>query len=91
MTNLAPPAIGDPDSTRAASLPRGDDPRADQTALAIALGGVICPVPFLMSGAAMRIASPRRSRIGRIAFWVGAATIAAQIAGISILIVLLAV
>ena len=90
MRNLAPPAISDPDSARAASLPRADDPRADQTALAIALGGVICPVPFLMSGAAMRIAAPRRTRVGRVAYWIGAVTIAAQLAGIAVLILLLA-
>lgn len=70
-------------------LPQADDPRAGQTALAVALGGVICPVPFVMSAAAMRIAAPRRTRTAGVAFWVGAATIAAQVAGLAALAVLI--
>lgn len=70
-------------------LPPSDDPLAGQTALALALGGVICPVPFLMSAAAMRIAAPRRSRTAGIAFWVGAVTIAAQALGLAALALLL--
>jgi hypothetical protein len=58
------------------------DPRSADTALAVALGGAICPVPFVMSAAAMRIAAPRRTRRARIAYWLAAATIALQAAGL---------
>ena len=58
------------------------DPRGDQTALAVALGGAICPVPFVMSAAAMRIARPRASRRARVAYWLAASTIALQAAGL---------
>lgn len=62
-----------------ATLPDGTaDPRAGETALAVALGGVICPVPFVMSATALKIARPRRSRRARVAYAVAAATIALQ-------------
>jgi hypothetical protein len=54
------------------------DPRAAETALAVALGGAICPVPFVMPAAALKIAAPRATRRARIAWWIAAATIAAQ-------------
>jgi hypothetical protein len=67
------------------SLPSAsDDPRAGETALAVALGGAICPVPFVMSVAALRIAAPRTTRRTRIAWWLAAATIALQAAAIVI-------
>ncbi len=66
------------------------DPRAGETALAVALGGVICPVPFLMSAAALRIAGPRRDRRARAAALVARLTIALQVAGLVALAVLLA-
>jgi hypothetical protein len=65
------------------------DPRSAQTALAVALGGAICPVPFVMSAAAMRIAAPRASRAARIAFRVAAATIVLQALGLVALAVVL--
>jgi hypothetical protein len=66
------------------------DPRAGETALAVALGGAICPVPFVMSVAALRIAAPRTTRRTRIAWWLAAATIALQAAAIvTVLAVLL--
>lgn len=71
-------------------LPDPEEPLADQTALAVALGGVICPVPFAMSAAAMRIARPRRSRIASAAFWIGTATIVLQVAGLVALAVVIA-
>jgi hypothetical protein len=72
-------------------MPDGEsDPRGDQTAMAIAAGGVICPVPFLMSGAAMRIASHRSTRLARIAYWLGAATIVAQAAGLVAIAIIIA-
>jgi hypothetical protein len=58
------------------------DPRSADTALAVALGGAICPVPFVMSVAAMRIAAPRASRRARIAYWLAAATMMLQAAGL---------
>lgn len=58
------------------------DPRAGETALAVALGGTICPVPFVMSVAALRIAAPRTTRRTRIAWWIAAATIALQAAAL---------
>jgi hypothetical protein len=76
-------------------LPDGArDERASQTALAIAVGGVICPVPFVMPGAAIRIArgaqhGPRR-RLARAAIWIARATIAAQAVGLIVAAVLLA-
>ncbi len=72
--NAQPSAMRLPDA--------GTDPRGDQTALVVALGGVICPVPFLMSAAAIRIARPRRTRLARAAVWVGAVTIVLQAAGL---------
>jgi hypothetical protein len=67
-------------------LPDGaSDARSGETALAVALGGVICPVPFVMSAAAMRIASPRRSRRAKLAFWIALTTIVLQVAGIVVL------
>jgi hypothetical protein len=65
------------------------DPRAGETALAVALGGAICPVPFVMSAAAMRIARPRATRRARVAYWLAAATIAAQAVGLTTLAALL--
>lgn len=58
----------------------GTDRRAPETALAVALGGAICPVPFVMSAAAVRIARPaaRSSRRARVALAIAVATIAAQ-------------
>jgi hypothetical protein len=58
------------------------DPRAGETALAVALGGAICPVPFVMSAAALKIASPRATRRARIAWWLAATTIAVQAAAL---------
>lgn len=66
------------------------DPRSAETALAVALGGAICPVPFVMSAAAMRLAAPRASRRARIAYRLAAATIALQVAGLGALAVALA-
>lgn len=63
------------------------DPRSDTTALAVAIGGVMCPVPFLMSAAAIRMTGPRsRSRRGGIAFWLSVLTILAQVALIAVLL-----
>src|SRR4051812_5415324 len=64
------------------------DPRAGETALAVALGGAICPVPFVMPVAALRIAAPRATRRTRIAWWLAAATIALQAAAIVAVLVL---
>ena len=58
------------------------DEHSGEAALVVALGGVICPVPYLMSGAALRMAGKRRSRASRAAFWVACATIVAQTAGL---------
>ena len=66
------------------------DPRSADTALAVALGGVICPVPFVMSAAALKLARPRASRRARVAYAVAAATIALQAAGLVALAVVLA-
>ena len=78
-----------PAHASATRLPDGaTDPRAGDTALAVALGGVICPVPFLMSAAAIRIAAPRRTGRARIAHWVGVATIALQAAALAAVVVL---
>jgi hypothetical protein len=63
------------------------DPRSGETALAVALGGAICPVPFVMSVAALRLARPRASRRARVAYWLAAATIALQAAGLAALAV----
>jgi cytochrome bd-type quinol oxidase subunit 1 len=72
-------------------LPDGTtDPRSGETALAVALGGAICPVPFVMSIAALRIAAPRRTRRARAAFWLAATTIALQALGLTVLAVVLA-
>jgi hypothetical protein len=71
-------------------LPDGEsDARSGETALAVALGGVICPVPFVMSAAAMRIAGPRRSRRARAAYWIALTTIVLQVAGLIVLAVAL--
>lgn len=71
-------------------LPDGEsDARSGETALAVALGGVICPVPFLMSAAAMRIASPRRSRRAKVAYGIAVTTIVLQVAGLIVLAVAL--
>ncbi len=70
-------------------LPDGaTDPRGADTALAVALGGVICPVPFLMSAAAMQIARPQRSRRAQVAYWLGAVTIVLQAAALLLAVVL---
>jgi len=70
-------------------LPDGrTDPRGGETALAVALGGAICPVPFVMSAAALRIAGPGTGRAGRAARWVARATIALQATGLIALAVL---
>jgi hypothetical protein len=66
------------------------DPRSAETALAVALGGAICPVPFVMSAAAMRIARPRASRRARVAYWLAAATMVLQAAVLVALAVVLA-
>ncbi|WCB96399.1 hypothetical protein DSM104299_05158 [Baekduia alba] len=58
------------------------DPRAAETALAVALGGAICPVPFVMSAAALRIAAPRATRRARIACAIAATTIVLQAAAL---------
>jgi hypothetical protein len=72
-------------------LPDGaTDPRSGETALAVALGGALCPVPFVMSVAAMRIAAPRATRRARAAYWLGATTIVLQAAGLVALVVVLA-
>jgi hypothetical protein len=64
-------------------LPDGRvDERSGETALAVALGGVICPVPFLMSAAALQIAAPRRTRLARVAYVVAVLTIVLQAAGL---------
>lgn len=65
------------------------DARSDETALAVAAGGVICPVPFVMPAVAMRIASHRSSRLARAAYWLAAVTIVAQAAGIAVLLYVL--
>jgi hypothetical protein len=70
-------------------LPGESDARSGETALAVALGGVICPVPFVMSAAAMRIASPRRSRRAKVAYWIALTTIVLQVAGLIVLAVAL--
>jgi hypothetical protein len=71
------------------TLPDGStDPRAAETALTLALAGVICPVPFVMQAAAMKIARPQTSRRARVAYWLSAATIVAQIATCAVLVVL---
>jgi hypothetical protein len=73
-------------TSRPIALPDGAaDPRSGETALAMALGGALCPVPFVMSAAAMRIARPRRTRRARIAYWLAAATIALQAVGVAAL------
>jgi hypothetical protein len=59
-----------------------DDPRSGETALAVALGGAMCPVPFVLSVAARRIAAPRRTRRATVAYWIATATIALQAAGL---------
>lgn len=57
------------------------DARSDTTALAIAIGGAICPVPFVMPAAAIRIArAPRRSRRATVALVLAWLTIVAQVA-----------
>jgi hypothetical protein len=67
------------------------DPRAGETALAVALGGAICPVPFVMSVAAIRIAGPdRTTRRARIAHRLAVATIVVQAPAIVAVAVLLA-
>ena len=77
--------------TTATTLPDGaTDPRSGETALAVALGGAICPVPFVMSVAARRIAAPRRTRRARVAYWIATATIVLQAAGLIALAVVLA-
>jgi hypothetical protein len=65
------------------------DPRGAQTALAVALGGAICPVPFVMSAAALRLAAPRASHAARIAHRVATATIVLQALGLVALVVVL--
>jgi hypothetical protein len=56
------------------------DSRSDSTALAVAVGGVMCPVPFLMSAAALKIAGdPRRSRRAAVAYGLSVATIIGQV------------
>jgi len=73
------------------TLPDGaTDPRSGETALAVAVGGAICPVPFVMPVAAMRIAAPRSTRRARVAYWLAAATIALQAAGLVALAIVLA-
>jgi hypothetical protein len=73
------------------TLPDGTtDPRSGETALAVALGGAICPVPFVMSVAALRIAAPRRTRRARIAYALAATTIALQATALVALAVVLA-
>jgi hypothetical protein len=75
----------------ATSLPDATDPRAGETALAVALGGAICPVPFVMSAAAMKIAGPRRTtRRARVAYRLAVATIVLQAAGLAALVFVLA-
>ena len=72
-------------------LPDGTtDPRSAETALAVALGGAICPVPFVMSIAALRIAAPRTTRRARIAHTLAAVTIALQAAALLAVAVVLA-
>ena len=72
-------------------LPDGaTDPRSGETALAVALGGAICPVPFVMSVAARRIAAPRTTRRARLAHRIATATIALQALGLVVLVVVLA-
>lgn len=67
------------------------DARSDSTALVVALGGVVCPVPFLMSAAAMRMAGDsrqrKRSRQARAAYWIGLVTIPLHVALIAWLVV----
>lgn len=71
-------------------LPEHDnDPRSDETAFAVAAGGVICPLPFVMPAVAMRIASHRSSRLAKVAYWLAATTIVAQVAGIVALLFVL--
>jgi hypothetical protein len=63
------------------------DERSDSTALAVAIGGVMCPVPFLMSAAAIRMtSSPARSRRATTARLLSFATIAGQFALIGFLL-----
>jgi hypothetical protein len=71
------------------SLPDARDPRAGETALGVALAGVICPVPFVMPAAALRIAADGPSRRARTARRVAVATIVAQAVGLVALVVLL--
>lgn len=58
-------------------LPDPDtDPRADSTALVFAISGVACPVLFVMSVAAIKMAGdPRRSRRAAAAYGVSVLTI----------------
>lgn len=64
------------------------DPRAGETALAVALGGLMCPVPFVMSAAAMKIAGSRNSRRTSIAVWLALVTIVLQASALTVSIVL---
>ncbi len=67
----------------------GRDPRGDQTALAVALGGAICPVPFVMSAAALRITGAHGSSTARAARGIARATIVLQAVGLLALAFLL--
>jgi F0F1-type ATP synthase membrane subunit c/vacuolar-type H+-ATPase subunit K len=78
-------------ATTTFTLPDARDPRAGETALGVALAGVICPVPFVMPAAALRIAADGPTRRARLARRVALATIVAQAAGIVGLVVALVV
>lgn len=64
------------------------DDRSDSTALAVAIGGVMCPVPYLMSGVAIRMAGrPGRTRRATAAYVLSVVTVLAQTALIAWLVV----
>jgi hypothetical protein len=65
------------------------DERSDSTALAVAIGGVMCPVPFVMSAVAVRMAAaPREQARPRKATATIALAVATMLAQAAIIVLL---